>query len=282
MEKYISVLLEKYPKAITQAELAEASSVTKSAISKIRDKLVTLCDIKTLAFYKKLVLASDTKMVGKLFFFYVFHRLSPNVFLKSHYLHSLLQKWKIHERLSTDLAKLHYATFFDEKDTNLFITIILYNLTKAPLPSVLFQEDIHKVGMDQKGLMIRMMAYFPIIEDLRSNYDVPEIGTEEDMMALLELRDKVYHFILYHSKQLLPDWEVLENIDNDENKAKYVEAYLQVIDFYVQKYAKTFTSLVEAKAKKNKLPFEKQFYETGKLFKPNIQADSDIYHNQAS
>ena len=268
MEKYIEVLLNKFPTPITQKELAEETFVTKSAISKIRDRIVTLCDIKVLGYEKKLLLSSNAETFTKLSLFFL-SRLKLQVFLKSSYLKTIVKSWNVHEKLSNHLANLSYSDFFDENDTNKILEIILHNFSTITLPQPQFNyHDIKRTKMDG-GLLMRFFAYFPLLNYLSSNIDTAIFENEKELDDLLKLRDKAFYFILHNFKKTFQNCEVVADIKEDDMKKVYIDAYLKAVDYYARKYFNEFTSIVAKRAKKKGVAFKRQYSEIGALFKPN-------------
>lgn len=265
VEKYIEVLLDKFPVPITQTELAEEASVTKSAVSKIRERLVALCDINVLAYEKKLLLSSDSRVFSQLFFFLFFSRLKPEIILKSNYLKSIVKSWNIHEKLSKNLEGLSYDKFFEKADTDKFIEIVLHNLSKIRVQQKFLHSELRKEKMNERGLLLRIFAYFPILEDPFSKIDLALFDEEEEMIHLLRLRDKVFQFIMHNSEKVLRNWEVLQSVEG-KKKDVYLEAYLKAVEHYVRKYIDQFTSKVQEKAKMNGIAFEAEYSEIGSFY----------------
>jgi len=278
MERYIEVLLGKFPKPINQKELAKETSVTKSAISKIRDRIVPLCDIEVLGYEKKLLLNSNTETFTKLLFFF-FSRLKPQIFLKSNYLKSVVKSWNVHEKLTKHLANLSYSRFFNEDDTNKIVEIIFYNLSTITFPQLHFNYHQIKRAKADAGLLMLFFAYFPVLGNLSSNFDGAIFENEKELNDLLRLRDKAFYFVLHNFKKGFQNWEVVTNIKEDDTKKVYVEAYLKVVDYYARKYANDFTSKAATRAKKKGIGFKSQYFEIGALFKPHNECRGDICHN---
>jgi len=275
IERYIEALLDEFPNPITQKELAEKTAVTKSAISKVRSKIVALCNVTVLGYQKKLLLGSDQETFSRLLLFF-FNRLKPQVFFKSSYLKSLIKKMDVHNKISKHLANLHYSDYFDEKDTNKFIEIILYNVSAIRLPSPYFRDEMLKRKMDESGFLMRFAAYVPIINDFFSNFEVAIFANDKELIDLLGLRDKVFYFIMHNSERILQDWEVVTDVKDADKKAVYIEAYLKVIDYYVRKFANHFTSKMATRAKEKRIDFESQYSDIGAFFKPSSVHKGDI------
>jgi hypothetical protein len=266
IERYIEVLLDKFPVPITQTELAEEASVTKSAVSKIRERLVAICDINTLAYEKRLLLSTNSRIFTQLFFFLVFNRLKPEIILKSRYLKLIVKSWDIHGKLSKGLEELSYNEFFEEVDTDKFVEIALYNLSRIRAQQKLPNNELRKKKkMDELGLLLRIYAYFPIIKDPFSEIDLALFNDEEEMIHLLRLRDKIFRFVMHNSEKVLRNWEVLRNVD-EEKKDVYLEAYLKAVEHYVRKYIDQFTSKVQEKAEMKGIGFEVKYSEIGSFY----------------
>ena len=276
MERYIEVLLEKFPTPITQKELAHETAVTKSAISKIRDRIVLLCDIEVLGYEKKLLLSSKTETFTRLLLFF-FSRLKPQVFLKSNYLKSVVKRWNIHEKFKKHLANLSYSDFFNEENTDKIVELVLHNLSIIALPQHFNYHEIKRAKKDV-GFLMRFFAYFPVLDNLSSNLDLAIFADEKELIDLLRLRDKVFYFVLHNSLKAIQNWEVVTSIEENNTKKVSIEAYLKVVDYYARKYANDFTSKAAARAKKKGIAFKSKYFEIGAFFKPNNEHHGDICH----
>ena len=274
IERYIEMLLDEYPNAISQTELAQKTEVTKSAISKVRDKVVGFCDLEILGHKKKLLLSLDRATFWKLLFFFV-NRLKPQVFFASNYLRAFIEKMDIHRKLSEQLSGLHYSDYFDKDDTNKFIEIALHNLSaiKIARPS---HGEMNRTKRGEVGSLARYAAYIPVINDIISKFDAAIFADEEDLAHLLKLRDKVFYFVIDNAERLLQNWEVLKDIKSKSKKAAYVEAYVRVVDFYMRKFSGDFSSIVAKRAEEAKIEFRKEYFKIGSFFRPGKASKSDI------
>ncbi|MHA2301984.1 MAG: hypothetical protein ACXACD_13645 [Candidatus Thorarchaeota archaeon] len=270
IERYIEVLLDKYPISISQTELAKESRVTKSAITRIRKHLATVCNIKVMAVEKKLLLNSDSETFSKLLMFFVVNRLKPQVFFQSRYLKTIIKALNIHEKLSR-IEDSIYAQYFDEPDTNKMIEIVLHNLANIQSQQLYSLASIQRTKTDEKGLMMRLLAYFPILNDPKINFAI--FQTQEELTGLLQLRDKLFFFIKHLALKLFQSWELVQSIKNEEDQNQHVQAYLYVVDYYARKVINQFTDDVVEKAQKLELDFNQEFYEIGAIFQPEHYGD---------
>jgi hypothetical protein len=260
VERYIEILLEEYPNAISQKELAEKTAVTKSAISKIREKVVIFCDVKTLGYTKKLLLGQDEATFSKLLVFFI-NRFKPQVFFRSRYVKAFIENMSIHEKLVNQLEKLSYGEYFEKEDTEIFIQIVLRNLSRFPQP-FLFDGIRHLRSREAKSL-VEYAAFVPFIMSFLTNFDMAVFVDKEELIQLLRLRDKVFSFILDNAERYLRNWEVLQDVDARNKKETYVEAYVKVIDYYLRKFSDAFTSSMEKRAGEIGVEFKKNYFDIG-------------------
>lgn len=93
--KYVMVLLRSYPKPISHEELAKELDYTPAAISKVKDKLLELCDKPIYAFKRKFLLSLEQETVVSVFIQFFF-RGEVEMVIGNQYLRDALKKAGIH------------------------------------------------------------------------------------------------------------------------------------------------------------------------------------------
>src|SRR6266571_6606751 len=92
LTRYITILANKYPNPVTYRELASKARVSKAAISKVRDRLQSICDVKTLAYRRKLVLRTDATTFIRILVAF-FTASTPGPLLRTPYVRALWVKY---------------------------------------------------------------------------------------------------------------------------------------------------------------------------------------------
>lgn len=106
---YIDALVESYPQPISRKQLADKVGVSKAAVTKVSDRLYSLCSPNTLIFGRKLVLRTED-VPTKLLVLYI-TKLRPARILNSRYGLAVLRKIGIHSKICQALPD--YALYFD-------------------------------------------------------------------------------------------------------------------------------------------------------------------------
>jgi len=262
--KYFEVLIDEYPNPISQTELAEKSSVTKSAVSKIRDELKLFCNIRALAFQRKLLLKSDSETFWRVFGLF-FLESNFRKFIRSNYTRHLIEKMKIHEKL-IEAKDLDYGRFFEKEDTNLIIQIILANIVSYPIDKDIQHQFRVLLKMNEEGSIIQVFPIVQIFWNIVSNFNVGVFESEDELLKILRLRDKFYAFIKYIAGKMLNEWVVVKRIEDPKKKANYLEVYLEAVDFFLTSLLAQVTENIRKVAKEKKMPFDNGYNEIGKLY----------------
>lgn len=253
---YLEVLLEIFPKHITQAELAERTNVTPPAVSKIIERIKPICDIEVLAFERKLVLRNDDETATKVAqaFFYTDR---PLIFVLSKYFRHQVKRWNIHETVAKSFPT--YGKHLQANDTTLIIDIVFENVRKLELSEHLLQRirdpelRTHVLGFDL------LMAFTRILDHL----ELP-IDNTDKVNEILALRDKVFclikEFLVENSRKL----RILQPLTTSEKEA-YLNVYARTIDFYLRDQFYGFTNYVMKTCKSRKIIFPEENRPLGSL-----------------
>jgi len=261
--EYLKVLIDSYPKPISQTELARRSNVTKSAISKVRTKLLGFCDQRIGFFDRKLLLKDDTETSSKLLnLFGAEWRF--NDFLQSSYAKSIIQKLNIHGRLVEAFKELSYEYYFSKDDTDIIVNIVLNNIS-----SLKFSEEFKSYTKKLSKYKESSRSIFPVMyifSEAFSKFDVAAFESEAELLNLLRLRDKFYSFVLDNSEKILRKWDFVISKKIEEQDI-YINVYKETITYFLLKYMQDFTNKIRQKAKEKKLDFREEYGTIGALWK---------------
>ena len=260
--KYFQVLIDEYPNPISQTELAEKSSVTKSAVSKIRDDLKRFCNMRVLAFQRKLLLKLDNEtfwMILGLFFL----ELKFQKFFRSNYMKHSLEKIKIHKKL-VEVKDLDYGKYFSEEDTNLIIELVLRNICSYQIDKDLWNK--FKTSLRTNEADFQVFSIMQVLSDVFSNFDLGVFENENELLRIIQLRDKFYVFIKSIAGKIINEWVVVKRIEDPQKKASYFEAYLAAIDYFLTSILSEATENIRKAAEEKKIPFDKRYSEIGESF----------------
>jgi hypothetical protein len=255
---YLDVLIDTFPRPITRKELAEKTGVSKAAITKIGDRLLKLCNKNALIFSRKLILQTD-ETYWRLFFVYFF-RQRLTEFISSNYGLQIIKLAKIHSKLSEQVKE--YSEYFSEEDTETMIRILLHNLKSLHI----VDRFKSKIADPELRVMLLSMNYMQTLGTLMQDFDLP-VETNEDLIRILTIRDKVFFFVKYIVVNRLKDTSIMNTLSETE-KATYLDVYSGTIDFYLRKLFVVFANVAKRVAKNKSLKFKETYETVGHFFQP--------------
>lgn len=258
MTNYIEVLMSTFPRPITRKELAQKMSVSQAAITKVKDRLLRLCEPNALIFSSKLILRTD-ETFWKLLVLY-FLQMRPTKILLSNYGREMIKQMNIHSKISERFKE--YSSHFNEEDTEIIIGIILNNLKNFQITNQIKTS----ISDPQQRMMLLSTQYATAMENILQKLELP-MKNIEDLISILTIRDKLF----YLTKQLL--WQqvqkasILQELSETE-KTTYLKIYSTTIDFYLRKLFGTGTNVIKQTAERRKLEFKEDYEKIGHFYKP--------------
>lgn len=263
--KYVQALIHAYPRPITQSELAQKSSVTKSAISKIRSTLLELCDMHTIAYKKKLVLKSDFDTFARIFHVY-FLRLETEELFKSDYAKTVLNPGQIYDKLSQGLKEFSFTDYFNKKDINWAISLVLQNISAFQIQkdAISFVTAVLGSKIEDEDLS-EVIPYIQLVSKLFTNFEIT-IENEEELQKTLALRDKIYLFIKDNVAAIASKLNVLKEMEDLEKKKLGIELLSKIAESIMKTTCNEITDYLRQQAKAKGIPFPKEYREIGALF----------------
>lgn len=262
---YIFILANQYPVAITKKRLAELAGVTMAAVSKTRDRIYSICDLKALA-YSKLVLRSDATTVGKVLSVFFF---GPRLgrLLKSPYGKSLQKKWTmdIHGQLCKAIPE--YSKIFSNEDALFVAGLVFRNI--ADSLNGLKVAGLAGLGKNDAQQMI---SYYVSagMDRLGPNFR-RYLKDENAMKRVLELRDRAWFLTLELVKTRLPlvFSRFLDTLSDQTTRDSYLKAYSELIAFYLRHFVfESITAEIRQAAKKAEIDFQDTYSVLGSFYTP--------------
>lgn len=263
--KYIQALVHAYPRPITQSELAQKSSVTKSAISKTRSSLIELCDMHTMAYKKKLVLKSDFDTFARIFHVY-FLRLETKELFKSDYAKTVLNPAQIYDKLSQGLKEFSFTDYFNKKDISWAISLVLQNISTFQIKKDAISLVTAVLGSKiEDEELSEVIPYIQLVSKLFTNFEIT-IEDEEELQKTLVLRDKIYLFIKDNVATIASKLNVLKKMEDLEKKKAGIELLSKLAESIMETTCNEITEYLRQQAKAKEIPFPKKYREIGALF----------------
>jgi hypothetical protein len=247
-------------------ELATNARVSKAAISKIKDRLQSICDVKTLAYRRKLVLRTDAKTFMRILVAF-FMASKPGPFLRTPFVKALWKKTVLDIYRKASKAMPEFPRFFSETDALFASELVLRNiadsLSRAPTRLI--------VGYDEESIRYAIIDVAQdVMEKLGPNF-TRYLRSEATLRQILVLRDKAWFLANDLTSQYLP--YVFANFLStlpDEARETYLEIYRETALFYLQKTVFGYiTREIEKAAGKAKVPYRDDFSILGRFFTPS-------------
>lgn len=280
MERYLEVLIESFPKALTQKELAERANVSPSAVSKIKDRLFPLCEIEKLAFDSKLVLEPNFKLFRTI----ILKQLTEKKLFKTLRLVStdygelvINRAFDVHNYLSKGIS--FYSSVFSEEETKLMTKIVLRYLRSLKLPLAeetkfekiftTFSEMYPETRISEdEGFVLGILLG---LQFKHARFDWP-IESKGEIHTLIILRDKLFytlkHLLMYFSEEL----SFFKSLDERE-KREYRLVCRKAIEYYLAKIFMVFTESLEMAANTKNLSFDHRYKTVGSLIEESVIKD---------
>ena len=266
LNKYVETLVKAYPSPMTQSELADKSSVTKSAISKIRGRLLDLCDMRVVAFERKLVLKADFETFAKIFHLYLLQSRTEE-FFQSKYAKSVLSGLQIYEKLSQSLKRFSFSKYFNEQDIDWAINLILQNVSSFQIQKDTFSIIASAIGSEVENENIsEIIPYIQLATKLLTSFEIT-FKNEDELKRTLLLRDKVYYFIKENIGKILEEFEIIKELEDPEEKKRRSELLSIIVMHYVDKASKQVTEHIQQQARSKGIPFLAEYNRIGAFYK---------------
>jgi hypothetical protein len=227
LERYLDVLVEEYPHSIRPVDLATKTIHSKAAVSKLRGKLLKLCDEKTMALDRGFLLKPDLEVLASLFQVYALTGRHKE-FLSSRFVKELFESERFHRTISALFPP--YDRYFVEEDTA-FLTDKLLDIVANIDP-----EELRRVirilssGPTRVTAFALGMSFSKILERVHFSID-----SKDELRRVITIRDKLFYLVRDFLWTRIDDMRIFKRIDLAQ-KRKYLSVYKDTIDFYLRQY----------------------------------------------
>ena len=250
--RYVEALIESYPVALSQKELAEKAEVSPSAVSKIKERLYPLCDINILAYNSQFLLSPNFDLFKSVI---KEHTESNNLIralklLSTEYAEKTVDQIDIHKIL---VKKAPLMAIFSKEETKMLAKIVMriFRSIKLPIADEKKMGDIIGVfgesnsDSKQSGFLLGLLLG---LRQETNGFDWP-IDSEKDILTLITIRDKSFYLLKDLVCNFSEKLSVFETLEEDD-KQQYRVVMEKISDHYLKKYFDVFTNSLEADAKK--------------------------------
>lgn len=241
LDRYLAILLDEYPNPIKAAELAQKTGKSKPAISKIRDRLLQVCDVNAMLFKKGFVLYPDIPTLQGLFL--VFSATGRHrKFLSSRLIRDLITKKAIHPKIIKKFSL--YGKYFTENDTTFIFTKILDAFSRVEPHDLELIIKTYILGNPTQWKLNSLPDIDPIINQMELKFK-----NKGDLEQAFSIRDKFYLFIRESTWARIHSMEILKNVTASE-RPFYIKIYKHTIDFYLKRIFNQLNQPLVKEAKK--------------------------------
>jgi len=274
IDRYFWVLLESYPEPVNQTELAKRAGVTRAAVSQVRDTLITICDLKSLAYERKLVLKKETK-TGYTLLAYLLWASTPDNFKKyisSQYFDEIIKQSDIYNKIKENALDYNFESYFTEEDLDWVYRFII-NKIVCHEPEIIGNIIVYEIKDDDYkqyflgNLPLNIQLLYSALYETSLHF----LKEESDYNKLLELRDKIWFFIIKNKKiyeSLLIDTMDWLEVEEEKQREVNMEDALETILLHaIKKSLKNFTSYVYDETQKSDVEIKNKYKKLGSLFK---------------
>ena len=188
LAKYLLILVESYPQPIRATVLAEKARHSKAAISKIRDRLMEICDPDLMAFEKGFVLSQNFNLIPSIFIVLLANG-NHKKFLTSRFFRTFVSSQKVHDKIAAIFKP--YGERFTPDETGFLIQKIAESIER--LPSSDF-EFLLRVLTSRKPSAVAELTSLQNVEKTIKKLEFT-FKNKEEFTKTMVLRDKFFFLI---------------------------------------------------------------------------------------
>lgn len=224
--EYLAVLADAYPSPVNSTSLAHRLGKSKAAVTKVRERLLKVCDKTKMALDRAFVLRPDLDTVGVLLLVFAANGKHER-FLKSRFITSLVGPAKVHAKLSATFPL--YGQYFEEADTAFIVSKGLAALSSAN------PEALRSVAraLSKPTNMMTSAAWLQGAQQVIGGVKL-EVKDRTDLERVLSIRDKLFFLVREFLWKAMQDMQILKTMP-EENCETYVTVYKHTIDFYLRR-----------------------------------------------
>lgn len=239
LAKYLLILVESYPEPIRASNLAEKTGHSKAAISKVRERLMQLCDHDNMVFQKGFVLSQNFNFIPSIFIVLLAHG-NHKKFLSSRFFKTFVSSKKVHDKIVSLFPP--YGERFAQEDTGFLIQKIVESIER--LPSSDFEFLLKLLTSKKPSNLAELAAlqnFGQVIKKLEFSFK-----NKNEFIKTIIIRDKFFFLIRDVLWAKTEDMSILTTLD-DKSRVQYKSVYKTTIDFYLRKiFSMSNESLLEA------------------------------------
>jgi len=205
LSKYLWVLIDSYPTPINQSEIANRTDVSRSAITRIKNSLNRLCDLKSLAYERKMVLKNDFDTRFLLVFHFLWNGTLTEFksFLDSKYFMEMVLDTDLYTKIKETHPDFPIEKYYTKEDISWLMTFFVKKMVNYQ--PKMENDLIVGLNVERDGVVQQIIAQnFPLnfAKMYMGLFDssLSFLETESDFLKVLELRDKTQLLLLENTE----------------------------------------------------------------------------------
>ena len=226
LAKYLLILVESYPQPVRAHVLAEKTRHSKAAISKIRDRLMEICDPDPMAFEKGFVLSQSFNLIPSIFIVLLAHG-NHKKFLTSRFFRTFVSSKKVHDKIVAIFKP--YGEKFTPDETGFLVQKIAESIER--LPSSDF-EFLSRLLVSRKPSAVAEFTSSQNVKKIVKKLEFTFKSSEEFTKTMV-LRDKFFFLIRDLLWAQIEEMKILTNLD-EKTRTMYKSVYKTTIDYYLR------------------------------------------------
>ena len=207
--KYLIVLVDSYPEPLRASELAKKTGHSKAAISKIREKLLKICDPNPMLFKKGFILSRSFNLLPSVFIVFLAHGQQKK-FLSSRFFKSIVSGKRVHEKLSEAIPA--YGERFTQEDSTFLIQKIIESLEQLPAKDF---QLLSKILISKKPTAVASLASLGELQKTSKKLEFI-LHNEKELIQTIIIRDKFFFLIRDVLWSHMEDIQILKKMNESE------------------------------------------------------------------
>jgi hypothetical protein len=221
---YLIVLTEEYPNPIRASVLAQKTSKSKAAVTKVKERLLQICDAREMALGAGFRLVPTFDAFLNLFLVFSANG-EARQFLGSRYVSLFLKGDQVHKALANHIPR--YSEYFTDEETS-FMTDKVLEIVSGINPNSLrqFAKSIMKESADAPEYILS--RFVPnMLRDLKLT-----IKDERELRLAISIRDKLFLVARDLAWSYIGNLSILRTVSS-RDRGDYIRVYKHTIQYYL-------------------------------------------------
>lgn len=265
---YLTVLTEEYPNPIRASVLAQKTSRSKAAVTKVRERLLQVCDVREMAMGTGFRLVPTFDAFLSLFLVFSANG-EERKFLGSRYASLFLKGDQIHKALATHIPR--YSDYFTDEETSFMMDKVLEVISDVnPGNLRQFAKSIIKGSTDDAGYILSR-SIPNLLRDLKLT-----IKDEYELRLAISVRDKLFLAVRDLVWSYVGGLSILRTVTASDRE-DYLRVYKHTIDYYLTRLFEALNTPIFEAARASSIQTKPRMAIIGSSLLPEIQNERSAH-----